>query len=96
MKKQVRVINPVSYTHLDVYKRQVYAFANATVPKVNILIGNAMGSAYVAMNSKAIGADVVYAWPTAKVGMMDAKSAVQIMYADEIEKADEMCIRDRN
>ena len=70
----------------------VYAFANATVPKVNILIGNAMGSAYVAMNSKAIGADVVYAWPTAKVGMMDAKSAVQIMYADEIEKADDASV----
>ena len=70
----------------------VYAFANATGPKVNILIGNAMGSAYVAMNSKAIGADVVYAWPTAKVGMMDAKSAVQIMYADEIEKADDASV----
>lgn len=67
----------------------VYAFANATVPKVNLVIGNACGSAYVAMNSKSIGADVVYAWPTAKIAMMDAKSAVQIMYADEIEKAED-------
>ena len=55
-------------------------FASATVPKVNILIGNAYGSAYVMMNSKAIGADLVYAWDTAKVGMMDAKLAAQIMY----------------
>lgn len=68
--------------------RLVYAFANATVPKVNLILGEAVGSAYVAMNSKATGADVVYAWPTAKVGMMDASSAVKIMYADEIESGD--------
>lgn len=68
----------------------VYAFANATVPKVNLVIGEAIGSAYVAMNSKATGADVVYAWPTAKVGMMDAKSAVEIMYADEINAGEDV------
>lgn len=68
--------------------RLVYAFANATVPKVNLILGEAVGSAYVVMNSKATGADVVYAWPTAKVGMMDASSAVKIMYADEIESGD--------
>mgnify|MGYP000097977210 FL=1 len=61
-----------------------FAFANATVPKVNVLIGEAYGSAYVTMNSKSIGADMVYALPNAKVGMMDAESAVKIMYADEI------------
>ena len=66
----------------------VYAFANATVPKVNLIIGDAIGSAYVTMNSKATGADIVYAWPTAKVGMMEAKSAVEIMYADEIANGD--------
>ena len=59
-----------------------YAFANATVPKVNVIVGKAFGSAYVSMNSKSIGADLVYAWPTAEIGMMDAKLAVQIMYAD--------------
>lgn len=57
-----------------------YAFANATVPKVNVVIGQAMGSAYVAMNSKAIGADITMAWPTAQIGAMDAKTAAQIMY----------------
>lgn len=59
-----------------------YAFANATVPKVNVVIGKAYGSAYVIMNSKAIGADMVYAWPTAEIGMMEADLAAKIMYAD--------------
>ena len=59
-----------------------YAFANATVPKVNVIVGKAFGSAYVSMNSKSSGADLVYAWPTAEIGMMDAKLAAQIMYAD--------------
>ncbi len=58
-----------------------YAFANATVPKVNVVIGKAYGSAYVTMNSKSIGADMVYAWPTSEIGMMDAKLAAKIMYA---------------
>ena len=62
----------------------VYAFANADVPKVNVITGEAYGSAYVAMNSKSIGADMVYAWPQASIGMMDASSAAKIMYADDI------------
>ena len=57
-----------------------YAFANATVPKVNVVIGKAYGSAYVAMNSKAIGADIVMAWPNAEIGSMDANLAAKIMY----------------
>ena len=59
-----------------------YAFANATVPKVNVIAGEAFGSAYVIMNSKGIGADLVYAWKDAKVGMMDASLAAKVMYAD--------------
>lgn len=61
-----------------------YAFANATVPKVNLITDKAYGSAYTAMNSKTLGADMVYAWSDAKIGMMDAKSAVKLIYADEI------------
>ena len=57
-----------------------YAFANATVPKVNVVIGKALGSAYVAMNSKAIGADLTIAWPDAQIGSMDADLAAKIMY----------------
>ncbi len=66
-----------------------YAFANATVPKVNVIVGEAYGSAYVAMNSKAIGADMTYAWPTASVGMMDANLAAKVMYADKPEVVSE-------
>jgi len=56
-----------------------YAFANATVPKVNVVIGKAYGSAYVTMNSKAIGADMVFAWDNAEIGTMDAKLAAKII-----------------
>ena len=56
-----------------------YAFADATVPKVNVVIGKAFGSAYVTMNSKAVGADMVYAWPEAEIGMMDANQAAKIL-----------------
>lgn len=59
----------------------IHAFADATVPKVNVIIGKAYGTAYVAMNSKAIGADMVYAWDSAEIGMMDASLAAKIMYA---------------
>ncbi len=59
-----------------------YAFANATVPKVNLITGKAYGSAYIVMNSKSVGADMVYAWPQAEIGMMDANLAAKIMYAD--------------
>ena len=58
------------------------AFISATVPKVNIVIGEAFGSAYLTMNSKSTGADMVFAWPNAQIGMMDAKLAAKIMYAD--------------
>ena len=66
-----------------------YAFANATVPKVNVIVGEAYGSAYVTMNSKSIGADMTYAWPTASIGMMDASLAAKIMYADEISASED-------
>ncbi len=67
--------------------KMIDTFARATVPKVNVLLRKAYGSAYVAMNSKHIGADYVYAWPTASVGIMPAKSAVHIMYGDDIMNA---------
>jgi acetyl-CoA carboxylase carboxyltransferase component len=57
-----------------------YAFASADVPKVNVIIGNAFGTAYTVMNSKAIGADMTFAWPKAQIGTMDAKLAAKIMY----------------
>ena len=69
-----------------------YAFANATVPKVNVIVGEAYGSAYVTMNSKSVGADMTYAWPTASIGMMDASLAAKIMYADEISASEDAAV----
>ena len=65
-----------------------YAFANASVPKVTVIVGQAYGTAYLTMASKSIGADIVYAWPDAVIGMMDATAAAKIMYADEIKASD--------
>ena len=69
--------------------RLTYAFANASVPKVTVIIGQAYGTAYLTMASKSIGADIVYAWPDAVIGMMDATAAAKIMYADEIRLSDD-------
>jgi acetyl-CoA carboxylase carboxyltransferase component len=73
--------------------RFVSAQAASTVPKVNLITGDAFGTASIAMNSKAIGADFVLAWPGAAIGMMDAGQAVRIMYADEIaESAEQLAL----
>lgn len=66
-----------------------YELANATVPKVNVIVKAAMGTPYIIMNSKAIGADMVYAWEDTKIGMMDAAAAARIMYADEINASED-------
>lgn len=54
-------------------------FAGATVPKVNVIVRNGVGNAYLLMNSKHIGADVVFAWPSAKVALMPEQAATQIL-----------------
>ncbi len=58
-----------------------YALADATVPKVNVIVGKAFGTAGVIMNSQALGADIVMAWPDAQVGTMDGTLAAKILYA---------------
>ncbi len=73
----------------DAAAKLTYAFANASVPKVTLVMGDAFGTAYTVMNSKAIGADMVYAWPNAKIGTMDPEMAVKIMYEKEIAAADD-------
>ena len=77
------------------------AFADASVPKVNVIVGKAFGTAYNIMNSKAIGADMTFAWPDAQIGTMDSKLAAKIMYegqgADTInEKAAEYAALQNN
>ena len=61
----------------------MYAFADATVPKINVVVGDSYGSAYVAMNSKHIGADMEFAWPDVAISTMEPEMAARIMYADE-------------
>ena len=69
--------------------RLTYAYANASVPKVTVVTKEALGSAYLTMGSKSLGADIVYAWEGASIGMMDAEQAAKIMYAKEIEGAED-------
>lgn len=67
--------------------KMTYAFSNATVPKINVVVGKAYGSAYISMNSKSIGADMEFALENTEIGSMDADLAAQIMYAGESEDA---------
>lgn len=57
-----------------------FAFGNATVPKISLLLEKAYGSAYIVMNSKSLGADLVFAYPDTEVGTMEANLAAKIMY----------------
>ncbi len=66
----------------------LFAYSEATVPKVGLIMRKAYGGAYIAMNSKGTGADVVYAWPIAEIAVMGAAGAVSIIGKKEIEKAD--------
>ena len=65
--------------------KMLYAYAEATVPKITLIVRKAYGGAYLAMNSKDMGADVVLAWPTAAVAVMGAEGAANIIYRREIQ-----------
>ncbi len=67
----------------------LYAFAEATVPKISIIMRKAYGGAYIAMNSKGLGADVVYAWPIAEIAVMGASGAVAIIGRRAIDAAED-------
>ena len=62
----------------------IFAYAEAVVPKVSVLCGQAVGAAYSAMGSKAVGADAVYAWPKAYIAPINAEAAVRILEKEEI------------
>lgn len=68
--------------------KMLYAYAEATVPKVSVIMRKAYGGAYIAMNSKGLGADIVYAWPIAEIAVMGAAGAVSIIGKKAIEKAE--------
>jgi propionyl-CoA carboxylase beta chain len=67
----------------------LYAYAEATVPKLTVITRKAYGGAYVVMNSRAVKADVVYAWPTAEIAVMGAAGAVNVIQRREISAADD-------
>jgi acetyl-CoA carboxylase carboxyltransferase component len=62
----------------------LYSFSEATVPKINVIVRKAFGGAYIAMNSKHLGADVVMAWPTAEIAVMGPDGAANIIFKKEI------------
>lgn len=63
----------------------IYSYVEASVPKISIIVRKAYGGAYIAMCSKSLGADVVYAYPTAEIAVMGPEGAVEIIYKKEID-----------
>lgn len=67
--------------------KMLFAYAAATVPKITVIMRKAYGGAYLAMCSKDMGADYVYAWPSAEIAVMGAEGAARVVYKKEIESA---------
>lgn len=67
----------------------LYAYSEATVPKISLIMRKAYGGAYIAMNSKEMGADLVYAWPIAEIAVMGADGAVNIAFKRKIKEAED-------
>ena len=67
----------------------LYAYSEATVPKITVIMRKAYGGAYIAMNSKDMGADMVYAWPIAEIAVMGADGAVNIAFKRKIKESDD-------
>lgn len=67
----------------------LYAYSEATVPKISIVVRKAYGGAYIAMCSKGLGADLAYAWPTAEIAVMGAEGAANIIFKKAIESAED-------
>ena len=67
----------------------IYAYCEATVPKVSVVVRKAMGGAYIAMSSKQMRTDLAYAWPTAEIAVMGPDGAVNILYRTELARAED-------
>lgn len=67
--------------------KMLYAYSEATVPKITMIVRKAYGGAYLAMCSKDLGADIVYAWPTAEIAVMGPEGAANIIFKKEIASA---------
>lgn len=70
----------------------LYAFCEATVPRIQVVTRKAYGGAYVVMNSKAIGADLAFAWPSAELAVMGPQGAVEILHRRELAEADDPAV----
>lgn len=66
----------------------LFAYSEATVPKISLIMRKAYGGAYIAMNSKEMGADIVYAWPIAEIAVMGAEGAVNIAFKRKIKESE--------
>jgi acetyl-CoA carboxylase carboxyltransferase component len=73
----------------------IYAYCEATVPKISIVTRKAMGGAYVAMSSKQMRTDLAFAWPTAQIAVMGAEPAVRVLYRREVKEAADPPARER-
>jgi acetyl-CoA carboxylase carboxyltransferase component len=71
----------------------LYAYCESTVPRIQVITRKAYGGAYVVMNSKSIGADLAFAWPSAELAVMGAQGAVEIVYRKELADADDPVAR---
>jgi acetyl-CoA carboxylase carboxyltransferase component len=71
----------------------LYAYCESTVPRIQIITRKAYGGAYVVMNSKSIGADLAYAWPSAELAVMGPQGAVEILYRRELAEAGDPAAR---
>jgi len=67
----------------------LYAFSEASVPKINVIVRKAYGGAYIAMNSKHLGADMVFAWPSAEIAVMGPDGAANIIFRKDIAASDD-------
>ena len=67
----------------------LFAYSEATVPKINVILRKAYGGAYIAMSSKHLGADMVYAWPTSEIAVMGPEGAANIIFRKDIKNADD-------
>ena len=68
--------------------KMLFAYASATVPKITVILRKAYGGSYIAMCSQEMGADFVYAWPTAEIAVMGAEGAVNVLHSKELKSAE--------
>jgi acetyl-CoA carboxylase carboxyltransferase component len=73
----------------------IYAYCEATVPKISLVTRKAMGGAYVAMSSKQMRTDLAFAWPTGQIAVMGAAPAVRVLYRDEVQSAADPAAKER-